>query len=60
MDAKTTLFPSAFDVKPPKGAEDWQSLYPYYTQFQPSRRAEDDAKFWFCNSQHWPNAAAPV
>ena len=46
MDAKTPLFPSAFDVKPPKGAEDWQSLYPYYTQFQPSRRAEDDQKFW--------------
>ena len=54
MDAMTPLFPSAFDVKPPKGAEDWQSLYPYYTLFQPSRRREDDAKFWFCNSQHWP------
>ena len=59
MDAKTPLFPSAFDVKPPKGAEDWQSLYPYYTQFQPSRRAEDDQKFWFCNSQHWPNPLRP-
>ncbi len=59
MDAKTSLFPSAFDVKPPKGAEDWQSLYPYYTKFQPSRRAEDDAKFWFCNSQHWPTPLRP-
>ncbi len=59
MDAKTPLFPSAFDVKPPKGAEDWQSLYPYYTQFQPSRRKEDDDKFWFCNSQHWPNPLRP-
>ncbi|QYZ69083.1 PEP-utilizing enzyme [Neotabrizicola shimadae] len=59
MDAKTPLFPSAFDVKPPKGAEDWQSLYPYYTQFQPSRRAEDDQKFWFCNSQHWPTPLRP-
>ena len=39
MDAKASLFPSAFDVKPPKGAEDWQSLYPYYTRFQPARRA---------------------
>ncbi len=55
MDAKTPLFPSAFDVAAPKGAEDWKSLYPYYTQFQPSRRKEDDEKFWFCNSQHWPN-----
>ena len=43
MDAKTPMFPSAFDVKAPKGAEGWESLYPYYTQFQPSRRAEDDA-----------------
>jgi len=59
MDAKTPLFPSAFDVKPPKGAEDWQSLYPYYTKFQPARRAEDDAKFWFCNSQHWPTPLRP-
>lgn len=59
MDAKTPLFPSAFDVKPPKGAEDWQGLYPYYTQFQPSRRAEDDQKFWFCNSQHWPTPLRP-
>lgn len=59
MDAKTSLFPSAFDVKAPKGAEDWQSLYPYYTRFQPARRAEDDGKFWFCNSQHWPNPLRP-
>lgn len=59
MDAKVSLFPSAFDVAPPKGAEDWQSLYPYYTRFQPSRRAEDDAKFWFCNSQHWPTPLRP-
>ena len=59
MDAKTPLFPSAFDVKPPKGAEDWQSLYPYYTQFQPNRRTEDDQKFWFCDSQHWPTPLRP-
>ena len=41
MDAKTPLFPSAFDVKAPEGAEGWEGLYPYYTRFQPSRRAED-------------------
>ena len=41
MDAKTPLFPSAFDVKAPEGAEGWEGLYPYYTQFQPSRRKED-------------------
>ncbi|MEY3960885.1 MAG: hypothetical protein RIR14_1539 [Pseudomonadota bacterium] len=59
MDAKTPMFPSAFDVKAPKGAEGWESLYPYYTRFQPSRRKEDDEKFWFCNSQHWPTPLRP-
>ncbi len=59
MDAKASLFPSAFDVKPPKGAEGWEALYPYYTRFQPSRRIEDDGKFWFCNSQHWPTPLRP-
>ncbi len=59
MDAKTPLFPSAFDVKAPEGAEGWEGLYPYYTRFQPARRAEDDAKFWFCNSQHWPTPLRP-
>lgn len=55
MDAQTPMFPSAFEVDAPQGADGWQGLYPYYTQFQPSRRGEDDQKFWFCNSQHWPN-----
>lgn len=59
MDAKTPLFPSAFDVKSPKGAEGWEELYPYYTRFQPARRKEDDKKFWFCNSQHWPTPLRP-
>jgi pyruvate, water dikinase len=59
MDAKTPLFPSAYDVKAPKGAEDWRDIYPYYVQFQPSRRAIEDRKFWFCNSQHWPTPFRP-
>ncbi len=54
MDAKTSMFPSAYELDAPKGAEGWQELYPYYTRFQPSRRGEEDQKFWFCNSQHWP------
>lgn len=40
MDAKVTTFPSPYDVPAPAGAEDWRSLYPYYVQFQPGRRAE--------------------
>lgn len=59
MDARTPLFPSAFDVALPKGAEDWQDLYPYYTRFLPQQREADDAKFWFCNSQHYPTPFKP-
>lgn len=54
MNAKAKLFPSPYEVKPPAGAEDWQSLYPYYTRFHESRKEVDGEKFWFCNSQHWP------
>ena len=54
MDAKVSMFPSAYDLKAPAGADGWQELYPYYTRFHPARRAEEDGKFWFCNSQHWP------
>ncbi|MGH7735237.1 MAG: hypothetical protein ACREOE_16495, partial [Gemmatimonadales bacterium] len=32
------------------GAEGWRSMYPYFTRFQP----EDDQRFWFYNSMHFP------
>jgi pyruvate, water dikinase len=54
-----TSFPSAYDLKAPKGAEAWRDLYPYYMQFQDNRRTEEDGKFWFCDSQHWPNPFKP-
>ena len=52
MNAKISMFPSAYDLKAPKGAEGWEEMYPYYTRFNPARREEEDGKFWFCNSQH--------
>ncbi|HKV25862.1 MAG TPA: PEP-utilizing enzyme [Candidatus Acidoferrum sp.] len=33
-----------------EGARGWQAMYPYYTHFQP----EDDQRFWFYNSMHFP------
>jgi pyruvate, water dikinase len=57
--APKSMFPSGYDVATPPGAEGWKDIYPYYTQFQNSRRAEDDGKFWFCNSQHWPTPFKP-
>ncbi|WP_407493063.1 PEP-utilizing enzyme [Pseudooceanicola sp. MF1-13] len=59
MDAQTPLFPSAYDVEAPKGAEDWKSIYPYYLLFNPNKRDVEDSKFWFCNSQHWPTPFRP-
>ncbi len=40
--------PSAITDVP--GAEGWASMYPPFTRFQP----EDDQKFWFYNSMHFP------
>ncbi len=59
MDVQTSMFPSPYDLPAPKGAEDWRDLYPYYLKFQPQLREREDAKFWFCDSQHWPNPFRP-
>ena len=59
MDARASMFPSAYDLKAPKGAEGWRDLYPYYLTFQDNLRDKEDAKFWFCDSQHWPNPFKP-
>ncbi|GAA0274591.1 PEP-utilizing enzyme [Alteraurantiacibacter aestuarii] len=40
--------PSSLEVVP--GTEQAQAAYPYYTHFVP----EDDSKFWFYNSMHFP------
>jgi len=52
-------FPSPYDIKTPPGAEGWEQLYPYYLRFQNDLRPEEDAKFWFCDSQHWPSPFKP-
>ncbi|WP_425072790.1 PEP-utilizing enzyme [Sagittula sp. S175] len=59
MDVMKPMFPSAFEVPTPAGAEGWESLYPYYTHFQAARREQEDNTFWFCNSQHWPTPFRP-
>jgi pyruvate,water dikinase len=59
MNKQAALFPSAYDLKAPEGAEGWEELYPYYLKFRPKQRKKEDAKFWFCDSQHWPNPFKP-
>jgi len=43
-------FPLPSELKNVPGAEDWAEMYPFFTRFQP----EDDKKFWFYNSMHFP------
>jgi pyruvate,water dikinase len=45
---RTFTLPSQISDVP--GAEGWQSMYTYFTRFQP----EDDNRFWFYNSMHFP------
>jgi pyruvate,water dikinase len=52
-------FPSPYDLPPPAGAEDWKSMYPYYLSFRDELREQEEAKFWFCDSQHWPQPFKP-
>ena len=43
-------FPLPSEIRDFPGAEDWAEMYPYYTRFRP----EDDQRFWFYNSMHFP------
>ncbi len=43
-------FPLPSSLKVVPGTEQAQAAYPYYTQFAP----EDDQRFWFYNSMHFP------
>ncbi len=43
-------FPLPSQIADVPGAENWRGMYQYFTRFQP----EDDQRFWFCNSMHFP------
>jgi pyruvate,water dikinase len=47
---KKKSFPLPSEIEDIPGTEGWQDMYPYYTRFQP----EDDQRFWFYNSMHFP------
>lgn len=59
MDKKVSMFPSPYDIPAPKGAEDWQEMYPYYMLFQPGNREAEEQEFYFCNNQHFPVPTRP-
>jgi len=52
-------FPSPYEQAPPAGAEGWKDLYAYNLVFQDNLREVEEAKFWFCDSQHWPTVTKP-
>jgi len=43
-------FPLPSEIKPVPGTEGWEEMYPYFTRVRP----EDDKRFWFYNSMHFP------
>jgi phosphohistidine swiveling domain-containing protein len=49
-DGGTARFPLPSEIADAPGADGWRSMYPYFTRFQP----EDDKRFWFYNSMHFP------
>ena len=54
MATSASSFPSPYELTSPAGSEGWRDIYPYYLIFNDKLRAEDEKKFWFCDSQHWP------
>lgn len=54
-----TSFPRPSDLEVPAGAEGWEKIYPYYLTFRDNLLEEEDKKFWFCDSQHWPTVFKP-
>jgi pyruvate, water dikinase len=47
-------FPSPYEIETPPGCEGWEEMYPYYALFDERRRDEDEQRFWFWNSMHFP------
>jgi len=50
LDKTRKGFPLPSSIKVAPGTEAAQAAYPYYTQFS----EEDDQRFWFYNSMHFP------
>jgi pyruvate,water dikinase len=50
MSSEEKTFPAPSSVKVAEGTETAQEAYPFYMQFA----AEDDGRFWFYNSMHFP------
>ena len=47
-------FPNPYEIETPPGCEGWEELYPYHGLFDERRRDQDENRFWFWNSMHFP------
>ena len=59
MNKPTNRFEFFHESKPPKGAEGWERMYPYFLVSQSEGREAEDKKFWFADSMHWSRAVHP-
>ncbi|GHB34602.1 PEP-utilizing enzyme [Mongoliitalea lutea] len=59
MTDKKKKFISPYEHIAPKGSEGWKELYPYFLVFQEQLKEQEEDKFFFCDSQHWPNVFKP-
>ena len=50
MTDRNNPFPLPTEIESVPGAENWTDMYAYFTRVQP----EDDGRFWFYNSMHFP------
>ena len=53
-------FPFFREWAPPAGAEDWASMYPYFTVPQPEGQEDEDGRLWFADTMHWSRAVHPL
>jgi pyruvate, water dikinase len=58
-DRELTGFPNPFELPTPPGAEGWERMYPYYATFSEDRRNEEEKRFWFFDSMHYPEPVYP-
>src|SRR5208337_4378064 len=59
MNKPVNRFEFFHEARPPKGAEGWERMYPYFLVSQREGRDGEDKKFWFADSMHWSRAVHP-
>jgi pyruvate,water dikinase len=59
MGAPKNRFDFFHETTPPRGAEGWERMYPYFLVSQPEGREAEDKRFWFADSMHWSRAVHP-